>query len=788
MSDPVVRTGADSEPRVSVRRFGFAGGLIGRSHHVTYVSAALLVGLGMLVAGLEVVRVSPQWGFTYDGALNGVLSQLSITGPAAILVGVATTANVLAGAVALRLLGAPAFHGISDVALAGFAAAVVLDATTLFVLGSLGFFGWPELLALHVVLAVAYIATRHQRPLMAVPIRLRTMRPAAWWLLVLAIWAGPVIVQLASPAVPFMDVLPNHVAPVEHVRVFGSFATLTTSPSPIYGPSRLMLGYVALLGQLTTITNLDAILADAAFGLPLTILLAFAIRRLARELFGTGAGFWVLLTFPLTFTFMRIPDSRDTVVVFPLAAWALSTIAAELSARRKAAARGVPLSGTASASPSRLPDLGLTFALGAAFLVHPIVGLVAFTAAGGALVLYPASLSRRLVPALGGGLIMAVPQLLTMGGIGAPAWVGAVFVLAGVATAFGLAYVVGALAEVLSHVTFGTSGCQAALERAAAGVAARIDLVELGRAALVGSAIIALLLVAAWHIPPSGDPANPADPAGELMVDFPHLVWLCLAGAFLSILRLGRGWVLLGCGIAAGLAAWAASGFVGYANLTEQAVHYEVPKSVEYWLPVVLAIGAAGALAAVCRQRRLGLLRPAAVGIFLLVAVYPITEPLATDIQIGEHRGAESLGLALREAENGYWVGYPDSRLIIDAPRQQVVDELRAEEQAGRLGPSTRVLNIASSFQQWVSVPIGVFTGAMETSISLQPELSIHTVGGRLLGFDQLDQEIASGYGYVVLEPTGLEPDLIAQTQADLSSAGYRQIWSNSQATIYARS
>jgi hypothetical protein len=142
----------------------------------------------------------------------------------------------------------------------------------------------------------------------------------------------------------------------------------------------------------------------------------------------------------------------------------------------------------------------------------------------------------------------------------------------------------------------------------------------------------------------------------------------------------------------------------------------------------------------------------------------------------------------LREAENGYWVGYPDSRLIIDAPRQQVVDELRAEEQAGRLGPSTRVLNIASSFQQWVSVPIGVFTGAMETSISLQPELSIHTVGGRLLGFDQLDQEIASGYGYVVLEPTGLEPDLIAQTQADLSSAGYRQIWSNSQATIYARS
>ena len=105
----------------------------------------------------------------------------------------------------------------------------------------------------------------------AVP-RLRARRPAAWWLLVGLVWAGPLIIQLASPAAPFMDVLPNHVAPVEHVRVFGSFATLTTSPSPIYGPSRLMLGYVGLLGDLTTIANLEAILAVAAFALPLTIL------------------------------------------------------------------------------------------------------------------------------------------------------------------------------------------------------------------------------------------------------------------------------------------------------------------------------------------------------------------------------------------------------------------------------------------------------------------------------------------------------------------------------------
>jgi hypothetical protein len=76
-----------------------------------------------------------------------------------------------------------------------------------------------------------------------------------------------------------------------------------------------------------------------------------------------------------------------------------------------------------------------------------------------------------------------------------------------------------------------------------------------------------------------------------------------------------------------------------------------------------------------------------------------------------------------------------------------------------------------------------VFTGALETSISLQPELSIHTVGGRLLGFDQLPAELASDYGYVVLEPAGLDPTL----PAPITAAGYHQIWSNSQATIFAR-
>ncbi len=743
--------------------------IFGRSADVRWLSVVLLAGFAMLWAGLEVVSVSYEWGFSLSGAVNGILSELPVTGPAAVLVGVAVFANVLAGAALLRLAGTPAFRSLTDLVLAGFATAVILDAATLFVLGSAGFYGWPELVLLHAAVAGAWVAAGSPR-LLAGPVRAQFRRPAAWWPLVLAIWAGPLIVQLASPTVPFLDVLPNHVAPVEHVRIFGSFATLTTSPSPIYGPSRLMLGYVALLSQMTTITNLDAVLAEAAFGLPLTVLLVLALRRLTGRLFGGSASFWVLLTFPLAFMFMRIPDARDTVVVFPLAALALTRIVEELRPRA-----GAPTS-------NNRPDLSLAFAMGGAFLLHPIIGLVTFTAAGGALLLYPARLARKLIPAIGAGAVVAIPQVLTMSGIEAPAWVGIVYLGIGVALAFPLAAGVAWVAD---------------------RVAPPRELPTYWRPALLVVTILVLLRIAQSHISP------PDDPVTEVPRDFIRLLDVCLLGVVLSVFRLGRGWIVLGCGIAAGLGAWAASGLVGTNGFTEQAVHFEVPKTLQYWIPAMLAIGAAGGLAAILRLRWLGLLRPVAIGLFLLVSVFPITDPvaigpvviddsrfnapLAANFQVSEHRGAESLGLAMFEAELGYWdqrsssKPYTDARLIIDAPRREVVAELRAEEQAGRLGPSTRVLNIASSFQQWVAIPIGVFTGAMETSISLDPEVSIHTDGGRLLGFGDLPAELRADYGYVVLEPDGLPSEVLANTQSQIIGSGYRQIWSNSQATIYAR-
>ena len=755
--------------------------IVGRDPGVQSISIALLFGLGVLAVGLGQVGAWREWSFTWGGAVDGLLSQLAYTAAPAVLVAIATAANVLAGAIVLRFLGTPAYRSLSDLILAGFAAAVVLDAATLFLLGSFGLFGWPELLLLHLVALVAYAVTRESRPLTAFVPHLRARRPAAWWLLVIAIWAGPLIIQLASPAAPFIDVLPNHVAPVEHARVFGSFATLTTSPSPIYGPSRLMLGYVGLLGDLTTIANLEAILAVAAFAFPLSILMAVSMRRLAMSLFGAGAGFWVLLTFPLTFTFMRLADTRGTVAAFPLAAFALATIARELRTGPRPAGElvaGAP-TGSASAGASSdasargpiRPDLPLAAALGSAVLVHPLVGIVAAAAAVGMLILAPRRLGPRLIPALGAGGFIAVPQAATMLGFDAPSWTGFVWIAAAVSVAYGLARLVSS-----DRLKARLAASFAALDPGPRATRQQVAPV------LVAVAIGACLVVARLHISP------PNDPWSEIWNFFPRLLLLTTIGLAIGLLTEGRspatlGWIVLGCGIAAGLAAWAASGLVGFETLTQQAIHYEVPKTIEYWLPVMLALGAAGGISSLMRIRSLGVLTSLALAAFLFVAIYPYPGPFISNIQIGEHRGSESLGLAVREAELGYWSGYPDARLIVDSSEQDVIDQLRAEANAGRLGPSTRVLHLASSFQQWASVPIGVFTGALETSISLQPELSIHTEGGRLLGFDRLPVELASGYGYVVLEPDGLDAGLADK----ITAAGYHEIWSNSKATIYAR-
>ena len=206
------------------------------------------------------------------------------------------------------------------------------------------------------------------------------------WFLILLVWSAPLLLQLASPVVPFLDVLPNHVAPVEHLRTFGTWEALSVDPSPIYGPSRLFLGYVASLGTIDVLTNLPAALAVAAFALPCTVLLAAGAILLAGALTRTADGaanetsasdrahtaprsatYWVLLTVPLTFVFLRLPDARASVLVFPLICLALATLVGGGADRQG-------IGPSLRTGVGRRRAMVLAASLGAAVLVHPSTG------------------------------------------------------------------------------------------------------------------------------------------------------------------------------------------------------------------------------------------------------------------------------------------------------------------------------------------------------------------------------------------------------------------------------
>ena len=480
----------------------------------------MIFGLGVLAVGLGEVSGSFEWGFTWGGAFNGVVGELAYTATPAVLMALATTANVLAGAIALRFLGTPAFRSLSDLILAGFAAAVVVDTAALFLLGSLGFFGWPELLALHLGALAADLATRRSRPLMAIPVRFRPRRPRH-----LVASRGSDLGRAADR--PADDDRQPRGDPVRRrVRV--------PADDP-YGSLDAPAGFVPLRSECRLLGPPH---------LPAHVHL-----------------------------FMRLPDTRGTVVAFPLAAFALGVIAQELRAARAGAGQG-----GIGAARFPQPDLAPAAAVGGAILVHPLIGIVAATAAVGLLLLGPRRLAHRLIPALGAGAVIAIPQAMTMLGLGAPSWVGFICVVAAIPVAFGLAW---AVQDAIGFI-FGRSRIPGGM--------LRVDQVSI----VVGAILIALVVAREYIHPPYDDPAN------ELMANCSRLLAITLIGVALGRRHAARGWIVLGCGIAAGLIAWAASGLVGNATLTQQAIHDEVPKSVEYWLPVMLALGAAGGIAPLC--------------------------------------------------------------------------------------------------------------------------------------------------------------------------------------------
>jgi hypothetical protein len=705
--------------------------------------AVLLVAATVALLVATASRASsPATGFDLPAVLSALAGQLPVTLPAALLVSAAMVLNIAAGACALRMVRRAPFAGWQEAVLAGMAGSVVLDVALVYVLGGIGWFRASVLLS---VLAGSVLAGATRGPIVATGTRRRAGTRVRWLgvaraLLVTAAWASVLIVWLASPVVPAADVLPNHVAPAEHLRAFGSIATLATYPSPIYGPSRLFLGYEALMGVLATLTGLPAALAVAASMGWLTVVTVIAARRLAAASFGRDADFWALVAMLGSFTFVRLVDVRDSVVALPLAALALVALVGSSRERR----RDGPADGGV--------DWLLAFALTGATLVHPLVGALTWLTVALVTIADPARHLRRTGPALAATAVAVLPEAAVMVGLEPPPIVGLAALLGAAAAAVLAARAIDGLP----------------LDRAAPG-RHRDRLAVLAAVALGASAVLAFPLR-----------TQVGEAFGWLNPAFP-LLFAAAAACALGVARGsrgGRGLMLAGLGSGAVLMLVAAS--VPDSSLVGQAIRYEVPKAVGYWLPWVAVPALAGLVAAATRRAARRTVWLAVPAVVLAVVLLPSGQPLPDSAQ-ASHATADVTAERLRSVELGYWQGYPDPRALVDDRGTAVVAYLQGEIASGHLRSADRLLHVAASYQAWASIPVAPLTGIDETMVAPDASVTIFTSGGRVLPMSALATELRSGFEWMLLETTGLP----ASVRAAIAASGYRSVFRVAGAEVF---
>jgi hypothetical protein len=607
------------------------------------------------------------------------------------------------------------------VVLYGLSGAVLLNTVFLCVLGGGGLFTAPVLMVL--LAAVGVVGWRRGRPFVEQRVS-STSLPTGFWAFLVIAWCGPVLMQLASPVAPFRDVLPNHVAPVEFVRTYHWFPSLLTSPSPEYGPSRQLLGFLGLASTTTKLTGLPAVLAVAALTLPFTALLALATYRFAEQRLGPGRGMWALAVAPLSFVFLRLPDSRGTDLAIVLALISFLPLP-ELTDRGRVVVRASTLAAT--------------------FYVHPLLGTLTL-GAHGLLALWVASREsdeERDFPvgALLAAVALAFPEVLVVAGVAAPSWIVIFAPPLGLLTVF-------VCAEL------------------------KLPMRHLGVALIVAGALFfaySATTTAPRVVSAIGDEAN-----------LYPLMTLGLAAFVLTERSPGvRPYLIVP--IAVGVLAHVAADFFPTTTIFWTGNRDEITgKTFQYWIPTFLALATAGALHWSWDSRR-KTVGTAVVAAFLVAAVLPLRAGTVDIEDNRERRVAESLSIDMHKAEVGAWPSWPDARRVINASQRATVRVFRREQAAGRMTRHTMTLHIAQSRWSWVSTPVAAFAGVYETNFSEAPDITGHTLGGRLKQYADLPRYLGPRYPYVLLEPAGVPAYLRDQVVA----AGYETIFTNEHGEIF---
>ncbi len=544
--------------------------------------------------------------------------------------------------------------------------------------------------------------------------------------------------QLASPVVPFMDVL-SYPASVQRILTFGVYQPFDNDPYGLWGPyaqtPSLELFYAVI--ALASHSRL-AVLAESAMMLPMAALLIFGAYRLGATLFGDAAGGMASLFLFFTCIFRRAQGMRGTAVDFALVGLGLAFF---LDSRRG----------------RMLMALGAML-LGTSVAAHAIDGGLAMLIAGAALLVWilEQDYSRFFagVGCLAGATLITVPEFAI--GLARPIPY-PVLPLATLAGAGVIVFSVSTLSEVAPE---GTGD----------------------RSSWFNWTALALLAAGAIHSQLHGGGSLYENVSAHL-----PLLFLFASG---GLLALAAGWFN-------DRRARPAAGLVVFALLlgvlrdylarhldaiasnpsTRMMVSDIGIKIWDYWSPYFL-IFPAGFLFARFYERGS---KPFTMLAILMILIYPWyawRQPV--DYDSDEHSIAELWGFNLATAADGYWAGTPDRRWTYGPEEHALLDTIRAEISAGRVTPATHILHLTRSTGAWWSlVQVPVFTGVNDDPIEYEhhPD-NLWEAGGRVRGIDSLADALA-------MRP----PYIFTQTQAPpamkMPPEGYDEIFHRNYMRLY---
>jgi hypothetical protein len=594
-------------------------------------------------------------------------------------------------------------------------AVVLLWAGAYAALLTLGPIGFYRPLVLRVLLAAVVIAAlvgtpraagRHGEP------RPRRSTAGAWLAALAALlMIGPLLLlQLASPVSPFMDVLP-YVASVQKIVTFRFYDPFGNDAAGFWAATRQVAGCDGLFSFVALVAGVSGGLAITTLIVPLATLQIVAIYLVGRAVVGGLAGGFAALFLLETFVWRRTPDGRGTALAFMLVAIGI----AFLLARRRSGVR-TALGGVA---------------LGTAVAVNPLIGACGMQVAAIAAVLAWMDLALPIVApglALGGGSVLALPQVAV--GLGARTSPYALMLALPVAAA--LLWVAGRLDD-------------ATLARRAR---ATPRAWPFARVATCAALLVFSLYAHAYRR---------TSFYGDDWYGYGVLVLLGAFGVVVAAAEVWRRPERLPAVAVPAVAVWIAMINYDLADLRRfpgnslemRSLASEVTtKMTYYWTPYWAAV-AAGIFFAVVARRWM---RGPTIAMALALAIYPLRQaPELLDFDTAQLTVSETWAFNLANAARGYFAGYPDRHWVLDDHWRDVDRVLDAEIAAGRLRYDTHVLLFAPPDTVMPSLGTGVSTDLITPAYDPN---SIWSVGSRVRGPASAAQAFAQRPRYVLLHDT----------------------------------